>query len=139
VRSLDHVAVFSERLILISSPTSADQASPRRRGPFDHRISGRLRLSPHAATLLGRDSLASFRVLDLSSYHAIVACVTAGAGLRWCRAVLDAMPHVNVRRHSIPKAHAKITTRWCGDVASCRVGSGAANAGCLLAEQKSRA
>ena len=60
---------------------------------------------------LGADSLATFRVLDLSSYHAIVACVAAGTGVALMpESVLDAMPHANVRRHAIPKAQSQITT-----------------------------
>ena len=60
---------------------------------------------------LGRDSLAAFRVLDLSSYHAIVACVTAGAGIALMpESVLDTMPQASVRRHPIPKAQAQLTT-----------------------------
>ena len=60
---------------------------------------------------LGRDSLATFRVLELSSYHAIVACVTAGAGIALMpESVLDVIPQAGVRRHAIPKAQASITT-----------------------------
>jgi DNA-binding transcriptional LysR family regulator len=60
---------------------------------------------------LGRDSLAAFRVLDLSSYHAIIACVTAGTGIALMpESVLDAMPQASVRRHPIPKAQAQLTT-----------------------------
>jgi len=60
---------------------------------------------------LGADSLATFRVLDLSSYHAIVACVTAGAGIALMpESVLEAMPHAKVRQHPIPKAQSQITT-----------------------------
>ena len=43
---------------------------------------------------LGVDSLAMFRVLDLASYHAIVACVAAGSGIALMpESVLAAMPH----------------------------------------------
>jgi DNA-binding transcriptional LysR family regulator len=112
VRSLDHVAVFSEWLILISSPEH-----PPIRHPRDAEGASIIAFPEGCAyrrmlqRWLGRDSLASLRVLDLSSYHAIVACVTAGAGIALVpEAVLEAMPHVNVRRHAIPKAQAKITT-----------------------------
>jgi DNA-binding transcriptional LysR family regulator len=112
VRSLDHVEVFSERLILISSPDHPPIKHPRDvegtsiiafpEGCAYRRVLQRW---------LGRDSLAPLRVLDLSSYHAIVACVTAGAGIALLpEAVLDTMSHVNVRRHAIAKAQAKITT-----------------------------
>jgi DNA-binding transcriptional LysR family regulator len=60
---------------------------------------------------LGRDSLVTYRVLELASYHAIVACVTAGAGIALMpESVLDAIPHAKVRRHAIPRAQAQITT-----------------------------
>jgi DNA-binding transcriptional LysR family regulator len=112
VRTLDHVALFAERLILISSP--------------DHRLIKHARDVEGTSLIafpegcayrralqrwLGSDSLAPFRVIELSSYHAIVACVTAGTGIALLpEAVLDTMPHVKVARHAIPNAQAKITT-----------------------------
>jgi len=112
VRTLEHVAVFAERLIVISSPDHP---------PIKHArdVEGvSLIAFPEGCAYrrvmqrwLGRDSLAPFRVLELSSYHAIVACVTAGTGIALLpEAVLDTMPHVKVRRHAIPKAQARITT-----------------------------
>jgi DNA-binding transcriptional LysR family regulator len=112
VRALEHVAVFSERLIVITSPDHPPIKYPRDvegcsliafpEGCAYRRVLQRW---------LGRDSLAPFRVLELSSYHAIVACVTAGAGIALLpEAVLDTMPHVKVRRHAIPNAQARITT-----------------------------
>jgi DNA-binding transcriptional LysR family regulator len=112
VRTLDHVALFAERLILISSP--------------DHRLIKHARDVEGTSLIafpegcayrrvlqrwLGSDSLAPFRVIELSSYHAIVACVTAGTGIALLpEAVLDTMPHVKVARHAIPNAQAKIMT-----------------------------
>jgi DNA-binding transcriptional LysR family regulator len=50
-------------------------------------------------------------VLELSSYHAIVACATAGTGIALMpESVLEAMPHAKVRQHPIPKAQSQITT-----------------------------
>lgn len=111
-RTLEHVAVFAERLIVISSPDHP---------PIKHArdVEGASLIAfPEGCAYrrvmqrwLGRDSLAPFRVLELSSYHAIVACVTAGTGIALLpEAVLDTMPHVKVRRHAIPKAQARITT-----------------------------
>jgi DNA-binding transcriptional LysR family regulator len=111
-RTLEHVPVFSERLTLISSPDHPPIKRPRDvegcsiiafpEGCCYRRVLQRW---------LGRDSLASRRVLELASYHAIVACVTAGAGVALMpHAVLDAMPHADVRRHALPKAQADITT-----------------------------
>ena len=111
-RQFDHIPVFSERLTVISSP--------------DHRPIKRARdvegdtliAFPEGCAYrrvlqrwLGRDSLAPFRVLDLASYHAIVTCVTAGAGIALVpESVLDSMPHAAVYRHPIPKAQSLITT-----------------------------
>jgi DNA-binding transcriptional LysR family regulator len=112
VRTLDHIAVFPERLILISSPDHP---------PIRHSrdVEGRSLIAfPEGCAYrrvlqrwLGCDSLVPFRVIELSSYHAIVACVTAGAGIALLpEAVLDTMPQVKVQRHAIPNAQAKITT-----------------------------
>ena len=60
---------------------------------------------------LGADSLATFRVLDLSSYHAIVACVAAGTGIALVpESVLNTMPDAKVGRHPLPKAQSQIVT-----------------------------
>ena len=60
---------------------------------------------------IGRESLATLRVLELNSYHAIVACVASGTGIALVpESVLDTMPDTHVLRHAIPKVHANITT-----------------------------
>jgi DNA-binding transcriptional LysR family regulator len=111
-RTVEHVPAFSERLMIISSPDHPPIRRPRDveglsiiafpEGCAYRRVLQRW---------LGRDSLASRRVLELASYHAIIACVTAGAGVALMpHAVLDTMPHAKVRRHAIPKAQADITT-----------------------------
>src|SRR5215470_14429376 len=109
---LDHVSVFAERLIMISSSDHRPIKSAR-----DVEGSSLVAFPEGCAyrrvlqRWLGCDSLAPFRVIELSSYHAIVACVTAGAGIALVpEAVLDTMPHVKVARHAIPNAQAKITT-----------------------------
>jgi DNA-binding transcriptional LysR family regulator len=112
VRTLDHVALFAERLIVISSPDHS---------PIKHARDAEgqsLIAFPEGCAYrrvmqrwLGCDSLAPFRVIELSSYHAIVACVTAGAGIALLpEAVLETMPHMKVSRHAIPNAQARITT-----------------------------
>ena len=110
--AFESVPVFSERLTLISS---ADHPPIKR--PRD--IEGLSLIAfPDGCAYrrvlqrwLGVDSLVSFRVLDLSSYHAIVACVTAGTGIALMpESVLDAMPQAKVSRHPIPKAQSRITT-----------------------------
>jgi DNA-binding transcriptional LysR family regulator len=111
-RAFEHMPVFSERLTLISSE---DHAPIKRLGDIEGQS---LIAFPEGCAYrrvlqrwLGADSLATFRVLDLSSYHAIAACVAAGTGIALMpESVLDAMPQANVRRHPIPKAQANITT-----------------------------
>jgi DNA-binding transcriptional LysR family regulator len=111
-RAFEQIPVFAERLTLISS----EDRAPIKRASDVEGLS--LIAFPEGCAYrrvlqrwLGADSLATFRVLDLSSYHAIVACVAAGAGVALMpESVLDTMPHANVRRHPLPKAQSQITT-----------------------------
>ena len=60
---------------------------------------------------LGSDRVASVRVLELSSYHAIVACVASGTGIALVpESVLDTVQHAAVARHALPKVHGEVTT-----------------------------
>ena len=110
--TFEYMAVFTERLTLISS---ADHQPIKR--PRD--IEGQSLIAfPEGCAYrrvlqrwLGVDSLVSLRVLELSSYHAIVACVTAGAGIALMpESVLETMPQASVRQHPLPKAQSQITT-----------------------------
>jgi DNA-binding transcriptional LysR family regulator len=110
--AFEHMPAFSERLTLISS-----EGHPPIKRARD--IGGRSLIAfPEGCSYrralqrwLGADSLVTFRVLDLSSYHAIIACVAAGTGIALMpESVLAAMPHAKVRKHSIPKAQASVTT-----------------------------
>jgi DNA-binding transcriptional LysR family regulator len=112
VRNLDHVPVFSERLTIISDIGHAPIKRPRD-------VEGATIIAfPEGCAYrrvlqrwLGSDSLAPFRVLEMASYHAIVACVTAGTGIALIpESVLDTMPHAKVLRHPIAKAQGDITT-----------------------------
>ncbi len=111
-RALGHVPVFSERLIVISNSGHA----PIRRA---RDVAGASLIAfPEGCAYrrvlqrwLGRDSLATLRVLELGSYHAIVACVASGTGIALVpESVLDTMPDAQVLRHAIPSAQANITT-----------------------------
>ena len=111
-RALGHVPVFSERLVVISS---SDHAPIRRARDVD---GASLIAFPEGCAYrrvlqrwLGRDSLATLRVLELGSYHAIIACVASGTGIALVpESVLDTMPGAHVQRHAIPNAQANITT-----------------------------
>ena len=60
---------------------------------------------------LGDRRIAAMRVLDLGSYHAIVACVAAGAGVALVpEAVLATLKSPPVERHALPEVHARIVT-----------------------------
>ena len=111
-RAFEHIPVFSERLTLISS---IDHPPIKRASDIE---GCSLIAFPEGCAYrrvlqrwLGRDSLAPLRVLELASYHAIVACVTAGAGIALVpESVLDTMPNAEVRRHPIPRAQSLMTT-----------------------------
>jgi DNA-binding transcriptional LysR family regulator len=112
VRTLGHVAVFPERLIVISH---ADHPPIRRARDIK---GASLIVFPEGCAYrrvlqrwLGLESLAALRVLELNSYHAIVACVASGTGIALVpESVLDTMPNTHVLRHTIPKTQTHITT-----------------------------
>ena len=112
VRSLEHAPVFSERLVVISSPDHRPIKRPR-----DAEAASIIAFPEGCAyrrvlqRWFGRNSLTGLRVLELNSYHAIVACVASGTGIALVpESVLDTMPHARVGRHAIPKTHAEMTT-----------------------------
>jgi DNA-binding transcriptional LysR family regulator len=111
-RGLAYLPVFRERLVLISSQdqkpiTTARDAEGQSLIAFPHGCAYRRVLQ----RWLKRESLATLRVLELGSYHAIVACVAAGAGIALMpEAVLDAMPQALVRRNRIPRAQSEMVT-----------------------------
>ena len=111
-RGLAYLPVFRESLVVISSQdhapiTSARDAEGQSLIAFPHGCAYRRVLQ----RWLKRESLATLRVLELSSYHAIVACVAAGAGIALMpEAVLDAMPQALVRRNRIPRAQSEMVT-----------------------------
>jgi DNA-binding transcriptional LysR family regulator len=60
---------------------------------------------------LGPQMLSSVKVLELSSYHAIVACVASGTGIAIVpESVLDTVQCTLVRRHELPKVLANVVT-----------------------------
>ncbi|MDR3469270.1 MAG: LysR family transcriptional regulator [Xanthobacteraceae bacterium] len=109
---LAQLPVFRERLMVISSPEHPPIKRPRdAEGQSVITFPSGCAYRRALQRWLGRESLASLRVLELGSYHAIVACVAAGAGIALMpEAVLDAMPQVRVRRHPLPKAQGDIVT-----------------------------
>src|SRR5688500_16144430 len=60
---------------------------------------------------LGDARIASIRVLELGSYHAIVACVGCGTGIALVpESVLGTVRHTQVAKHALPKIYANVTT-----------------------------
>jgi len=60
---------------------------------------------------LGGRRVASVRVLELASYHAIVACVASGTGIALVpESVLATVQHAAVARHALPKVHGELIT-----------------------------
>ena len=111
-RVLEHIPVFAERLVVI---TNSDHPPIRRARDVE---GASLIAFPEGCAYrrvlqrwLGRESLATLPVLELNSYHAIVACVSSGTGIALVpESVLDTMPDTHVLRHAIAKAQANITT-----------------------------
>lgn len=114
---------FEEELVLI---TAQGAAAPRRAADlsrqtlvaFPHGCSYRRRL----LEWLAEGSAGAGRVLDLGSYHAIVACVAAGTGVAIVPSqVLDhAVLGTAVQRHPLPARLRRNRTHlvWTGDASA---------------------
>ena len=109
---LSHMALFTERLTLISAIGHRAIRSPRDVAgdsviAFPNGCAYRRRLY----RWLGETSSATTRVLDLGSYHAIVTCVGSGTGIALMpESVLDTLPLAQVRRHPLARQHAHVVT-----------------------------
>jgi DNA-binding transcriptional LysR family regulator len=108
---LAHLPLFAERLVLISS-----LAHRRIRTPADVEGDSIVAFPDGCAyrrrlqRWLGAASAAT-RVLNLGSYHAIVACVASGAGIALVpESVLETVHGAQVRRHPIPRAVSALVT-----------------------------
>ena len=73
------------------------RASTSQTQPYEHR--------------LAEGGASPGRILELGSYHAIVACVGSGTGIALMpESVLDTLPLAEVQRHRLPAQHARIVT-----------------------------
>jgi DNA-binding transcriptional LysR family regulator len=109
---LGSIPLFAERLVVIAS-----RQHPHIRRPKDVEGDSIIAFPTGCAyrrvlqRWLGRDNLATVRVLELSSYHAIVACVAAGTGIALVpESVLDTVVHDAISRYPIPKVYGSVTT-----------------------------
>jgi len=109
---LAHLPLFTERLVLISALSHR----PIRR-PADV-VGDSLIAFPSGCAYrrvlqrwLGTAHTPGTRMLELSSYHAIVACVASGTGIALVPAsVLDTVHGAEVRQHRLPRAVAQVVT-----------------------------
>ena len=110
---LDGLPVFSEELVLITPKSFRRIKTPRDIGrttliAFAAGCSYRRRLE----AWLGRSKVAPDRVMEYGSYHAIVACAAAGAGVAVVpRSLIDAVqPKGDVAIHPLPADIAEART-----------------------------
>ena len=110
--NLCSMALFDEKLVIISAA-----GHPRIARPEDVKDESLVAFPNGCAyrraleRWIGRGRKPVVRVLELASYHAIVACVAAGAGVALVpESVLGTMQHQGLARHRLPDAHARIVT-----------------------------
>ena len=103
---------FREKLVLISSVRHPPITCPR--DVTDDSIIAFPNGCAYRRILerwLGRKNMTTFRVLELSSYHAIVVCVASGAGIALLpESVLDVVNSKWLTRHKLPAVFANIIT-----------------------------
>lgn len=110
---LELMPVFSEELVVI-----APRSHPRIRRPQDVKSDTIISFPSgcayrrHLQAWLATGDVVPDKVLDLSSYHAIVACVAAGSGIAFApRAVLDTIRRTEaVSIHPLPDKRPVITS-----------------------------
>lgn len=122
-RNLSSVPAFDEELVLITGKGTetirqAVELGGRTQVAFPHGCSYRQRL----IEWLGEGGTSPERVLEMSSYHAIVACVAAGTGAAIVPAeVLDqAVLSTAVTRHPLPP-HLRVNRThlvWSGEASA---------------------
>jgi len=111
-KELAYQPLFRERLVIISAASHAPIRRPQDvdadsviafpNGCYYRRVLQRW---------LGERRLPSIRVLELGSYHAIVACVASGTGIALApESVLETVQHAAVTRHALPKVHSDVVT-----------------------------
>ena len=109
---LASLPLFTERLTLISAI-----AHPPVRKPKDVAHDSVISFPSGCAyrrrlyRWLGDSNGTTTKTLDLASYHAMVACVGAGAGVALVpESVLDTMPLARVQRHPLPRQYSHLVT-----------------------------
>jgi DNA-binding transcriptional LysR family regulator len=110
--TLASLPLFRERLVLISSLRHPPVTRPR--DVMDDSIIAFPNGCAYRRILerwLGRKNLPTLRVLELSSYHAIVVCVASGTGIALLpESVLDVVSSEGLARHPLPAVFANVIT-----------------------------
>ena len=111
-RNLAAMPLFAERLVIISSAAHQRIARPQDvEGDSVIAFPNGCAYRRVLQRWLGTARAASVRVLELGSYHAIVACVASGTGIALVpESVLDTVRHAQVLRHALPKVLSHLTT-----------------------------
>jgi DNA-binding transcriptional LysR family regulator len=110
--ALSSTPAFRERLVIVAPAAHAPIARP---GDIDGLS---LIAFPDGCAYrrvmlrwLGAKRISSIRVLELASYHAIIACVAAGTGIAIVpESVLAAVNTAEVAKYKLPKVYAELTT-----------------------------
>ena len=102
---IGHVPAFSERLVLVSSLSHRAIAGPKEvRGDTVIAFPTGCAYRRVFERWLGGRGLVSVRVLELSSYHAILACVASGTGVAIVpESVLETVQSGLIARHRLPQ------------------------------------
>ena len=109
---ISHLPLFTERLVLIASAAHKPIAkAPDVAGDSIIAFPAGCAYRRVLERWLGGKHLGSARVLELGSYHAIVACVAAGTGIAIVpESVLATLQDAPVARYALPKVLARIVT-----------------------------
>lgn len=111
-RRLSSMELFAERLVIISSVQHRVI-----RGPQDIEGDSVIAFPVGCAyrrvlhRWLGAKRASKAPVLELSSYHAIVACVASGTGIALVpESVLATIQHRHISKHRLPRVYAEVIT-----------------------------
>lgn len=121
---LASMPLFTERLVLISRVGHGPIRAPRDvRGESIIAFPNGCAYRRVLESWLGRRHRAALRVLELSSYHAIVACVASGTGIALVpESVLNVVRNEGIARHPLPAVLAQVSTPliWrAGEISAC--------------------
>lgn len=111
----DSAPAFAETLVLIGPRDCRPLTSPRDVGDlavltFPVGCAYRRRLE----RWLGQRRVPALRLMELASYHAMVACVAAGTGVALVpESVLAVVNDTEISRHRLPRALAEVQTHLC--------------------------